>query len=63
MRIGLDAVAQQPPGRAVVCGPGAPEAGVGEASEAGRELQAEQVEEREDDVAVAGGVGAVGSDR
>jgi len=43
--------------------PDAPQARVGEAREARRELQAEQVEEREDDVAVAGGVRAVGVDR
>jgi hypothetical protein len=55
----LDAVAQQAAGRAVVSGPEVPESRVGEAGEARRELQAEQVEEREDDVAVAGGVGAV----
>jgi hypothetical protein len=60
--VGIDAVAQQPAGGAVVQRADVPEAGVGEAGEARRELQAEEVEEREDDVAVAGGVGAVGAD-
>jgi hypothetical protein len=59
----FDALAQQPAGGAVVRSSGVPEAAVGEAGEAGRELQAEEIEEREDDVAVAGGVGAVGADR
>jgi hypothetical protein len=58
-QVELDAVAQQSAGGAVVRGPDVPESRVGEAGEARRELQAEQVEEREDDVAVAGGVGAV----
>ena len=58
-----DAVAKQPAGRAVVNGPAAPETSVGQPGEARREAQAEEVKQREDEVAVAGGVGAVDADR
>jgi hypothetical protein len=62
-QVELHAVLEQPARGAVVSWSGPPQPGVGQAREARRELQAEEIEQREDDVAVAGGVGAVDSDR
>jgi hypothetical protein len=59
----VHAVADQPACWAVVAGAGVPEAGVDEPRKPGCELQAEEVEQREDDVAVASGIGAMGRDR